>query len=152
MKWEYTTHLPWWITSSNKLVNLGCTTSAFLTVLRHLLLVTCNTINHCNYCAINNYIINPGLSMRPEYNGKIATGVLLGPSVFLANSFNGLLSYFYFTAKIVDVSKQNILVSIKLLRKLTNFIHPGHFKYFRSNPNHITLRRRNAKQLPPNNL
>lgn len=44
-----------------------------------------------------------GLSIRPEYNDKVASGIIMGPSVFQANFVNGLVYYLSFHAKIVDV-------------------------------------------------
>ncbi|XP_035709790.1 lipase 3 isoform X2 [Folsomia candida] len=43
-----------------------------------------------------------GLTLKPEYNAKIASGIVMGPSVFQANFANGLFYYFSFSAKLIS--------------------------------------------------
>lgn len=44
-----------------------------------------------------------GLSHHPEYNGKIESAVLMGPTVFMAHFYNGLVYYMSFLSRFITV-------------------------------------------------
>lgn len=44
-----------------------------------------------------------GLSHKSEYNDKIASAVLMGPTVFMANFYNGLVYFMSFASRFIGV-------------------------------------------------
>ncbi|XP_035703833.1 lipase 3 isoform X1 [Folsomia candida] len=44
-----------------------------------------------------------GLSHHPEYNGKIESAVLMGPTVFMAHFYNGLVYYMSFLSRFITM-------------------------------------------------
>ncbi|XP_035709791.1 lipase 3 isoform X3 [Folsomia candida] len=60
------------------------------------------SINSAKFWDFSTTVFIAGLTLKPEYNAKIASGIVMGPSVFQANFANGLFYYFSFSAKLIS--------------------------------------------------